>query len=72
MDRALAALDRAPAETCARVGVPIGRAIALLSRWRDRMRQRRQLAQLNARERADIGITRLDAARECAKPFWRT
>jgi uncharacterized protein YjiS (DUF1127 family) len=71
MDRVLAALARPRAEACTRVAVPIGRAIALFSRWRDRVRQRRQLARLTARERADIGITRLDVARECAKPFWR-
>ena len=46
-------------------------ALALLACWRDRARERRQLARLDARGLADIGITRSEAARECAKPFWR-
>lgn len=48
----------------------VGRLAARLSCWRDRARERRQLAGLDARALADIGITRLDVARECAKPFW--
>lgn len=34
-------------------------------------RQRRALARLDARLLADVGLTRAEAARECAKPFWR-
>jgi uncharacterized protein YjiS (DUF1127 family) len=44
---------------------------ALLRLWRSRTRERRHLARLDERMLRDIGITRLDAARECAKPFWR-
>ena len=43
----------------------------LLRLWRARSRERRHLAGLDERMLRDIGITRLDAARECAKPFWR-
>lgn len=46
-------------------------AVATLALWRQRARQRRALAQLDDRTLRDIGITRLDAARECEKPFWR-
>ena len=41
----------------------LGWLIANLRRWHHRARERRMLA--------DIGITRLDQARECEKPFWR-
>lgn len=37
----------------------------------ERRRQRRVLASLDDRLLADIGITRIDAAQEAAKPFWR-
>jgi uncharacterized protein YjiS (DUF1127 family) len=44
---------------------------ARLRRWRARVRERRSLAAMDERLLRDIGITRLDRARECAKPFWR-
>tara|TARA_R110000782_G_scaffold137811_1_gene230299 strand:- start:331 stop:549 length:219 start_codon:yes stop_codon:yes gene_type:complete len=48
---------------------------ARLSAWlrlcRAKTRQRRALARLDTRLLADVGLTRADAARECAKPFWR-
>jgi uncharacterized protein YjiS (DUF1127 family) len=37
----------------------------------DRPRQRRTLADLDDRMLRDLGITRSDVLRECAKPFWR-
>lgn len=37
----------------------------------DRAAQRRVLATLDDRMLKDIGLTRVDAAQECAKPFWR-
>jgi uncharacterized protein YjiS (DUF1127 family) len=39
--------------------------------WIQRNRQRHQLANLDDRMLWDIGVTRAQAARECAKPFWR-
>jgi uncharacterized protein YjiS (DUF1127 family) len=36
----------------------------------DRARQRRALARFDDWLLRDIGISRVDAARECAKPFW--
>ncbi len=39
--------------------------------WQERDRQRRHLAALDDRLLRDIGISRADAAREAAIPFWR-
>jgi uncharacterized protein YjiS (DUF1127 family) len=44
---------------------------ALVRSWRTRIRERRALAAMDERLLRDIGISRLDAARECAKPFWQ-
>lgn len=37
----------------------------------DRGRQRRRLAELDDYLLRDIGVTRAEARRECAKPFWK-
>ncbi len=50
---------------------PRGRLLALLRRWRQRARERKLLGTLDDRMLADIGITRVERARECEKPFWR-
>ena len=50
---------------------PFAAAFMLLARWIERARQRRALAGLTDHELRDIGITRVDAAREAEKPFWR-
>lgn len=39
--------------------------------WADRARERRFLAELDDRALHDIGLSRSDAERETAKPFWR-
>jgi len=44
---------------------------ALFQRWRRRVRTRRELAALDARERRDINIRWEDAVAEASKPFWR-
>ena len=44
---------------------------AVLVGWYERARQRRQLARLDDRLLRDIGLNRIDAAREADKPFWR-
>jgi uncharacterized protein YjiS (DUF1127 family) len=48
-----------------------GELIALAAVWRQRLRQRRQLARLDDALLKDIGLTRCDAEMESAKPFWR-
>jgi uncharacterized protein YjiS (DUF1127 family) len=39
--------------------------------WRDRERQRRELAQWTERDLHDIGLSRSDIVYEAEKPFWR-
>ena len=39
--------------------------------WQERSRQRHALARLDDRMLRDIGASRADVERECAKPFWR-
>lgn len=46
-------------------------ALALIRQWRERIRQRMQLARLDARMLRDVGITPSEAEHECNKPFWR-
>ena len=48
-----------------------GELVTLVAVWRQRMRQRRQLARLDDALLKDIGLTRCDAEMESAKPFWR-
>ena len=49
----------------------VRRMIGLLLVWQDRANARHQLAQLDDRLLKDIGISRIDAHYEAAKPFWR-
>jgi uncharacterized protein YjiS (DUF1127 family) len=44
---------------------------SLLATWIERARQRDALAGLDDQMLRDIGITRVEAVRECEKPFWR-
>ncbi len=39
--------------------------------WQERARQRRQLASLDDRLLSDMGVSRTEAEREAAIPFWR-
>jgi uncharacterized protein YjiS (DUF1127 family) len=43
----------------------------LLGVWRDRIRQRREIARLDDRMLADIGLSQVEASREANKPFWQ-
>lgn len=43
----------------------------LLLLWHARATQRHHLAQLDDAMLKDIGLSRIDAEREAAKPFWR-
>jgi uncharacterized protein YjiS (DUF1127 family) len=42
-----------------------------LHTWRDRVRQRRELAQWTDRDLHDVGLSWSDIVREAEKPFWR-
>ena len=46
-------------------------ALATLRLWRERARQRRQLAAMDDYLLNDIGLTRVDVEAEFQKPFWR-
>ncbi len=46
------------------------RAIRTLLIWQERDRQRRALAQLDARMLKDIGLSRAEVDLELGKPFW--
>jgi uncharacterized protein YjiS (DUF1127 family) len=39
--------------------------------WRERIRQRRELAQWTDRDLHDIGLSWSDIVHEAEKPFWR-
>lgn len=45
--------------------------LPVLVRMQARIEQRRRLADLDDRLLADIGLDRVDAMQEAAKPFWR-
>lgn len=56
---------------CRRSASYLGRALALLDIWRQRLRDRRALALMDERSLRDLGLTRYDAFYEARKPFWR-
>jgi uncharacterized protein YjiS (DUF1127 family) len=39
--------------------------------WRERHRQRQELAQWTDRDLHDVGVSRSDIVHEAEKPFWR-
>jgi len=45
--------------------------MALVRVWRQRRRDRRQLAVMSTRELEDIGLCRPEMNHEIGKPFWR-
>lgn len=49
----------------------VGRLAAAIRLWHRRIREREALAGMNDRELRDIGVSRMDALGELAKPFWR-
>ena len=50
---------------------PVAAGWILVASWIERARQRNALAGLDDRQLRDIGITRVEAAQESEKPFWR-
>jgi uncharacterized protein YjiS (DUF1127 family) len=54
-----------------RAGRLLSRALALPLVWQQRASQRHRLESLDERHLRDIGLSRADAAREAAKPFWK-
>ena len=51
--------------------LPIRAWLRLAERWIERCRTRRALARLDDHLLRDVGISRAEAAREAANPFWR-
>ena len=49
----------------------LSRIVATLREWRQRSRERAELAKLDERMLRDIGVTRGDVWQEINKPFWR-
>ena len=47
------------------------RTLETLRVWRQHQRNRRQLAQLSARDLHDVGLSWSDIVYEAEKPFWR-
>ncbi|MDA8481875.1 DUF1127 domain-containing protein [Pseudomonas resinovorans] len=47
------------------------RAFATLAQWQRNARTRHQLAQLDARALADVGISPSERHQELERPFWR-
>lgn len=52
-------------------GFSAGQIVKKAKFWVARSRQRKQLARLDARMLADIGITAEQAQSEISKPFWK-
>lgn len=50
--------------------LPLASPLATLARWRRVRRERLQLLELNDYMLNDIGLTREEAGREAARPFW--
>jgi uncharacterized protein YjiS (DUF1127 family) len=59
------------ARECERPAPNLGRSLALLDIWRQRLRDRRALALMDERSLRDLGLSRYDAFYEARKPFWR-
>jgi uncharacterized protein YjiS (DUF1127 family) len=49
----------------------VKRAFVTLQIWRERVRQRRELAQWTDRDLHDVELSWTDIALEIKKPFWR-
>ena len=53
------------------INIPVAQGIDAVMTWIERVQQRRALARLDDRLLADIGISRVDAMREAARPGWK-
>lgn len=49
----------------------VERVFVTLQIWRERVRQRRELAQWTGHDLHDVGLSWSDIALEIKKPFWR-
>jgi uncharacterized protein YjiS (DUF1127 family) len=67
--RPIAEHRRRPASQ--RAGTAAARVVSRLGQWRRRAKSRADLAALDDRMLADIGVTRAEAEFLSNKPFWR-
>jgi uncharacterized protein YjiS (DUF1127 family) len=65
-------LERARHGLSARALGGLRGAVSVALRWYELRRQRRALMELSDQMLKDIGISRADAMREAARPFWDT
>jgi len=67
--------DRVSVRTSEQTGATIFAKIVAVGRWLNEAKQRRRgrnaLVQMSEAQLKDIGITRMQAELEAAKPFWR-
>jgi uncharacterized protein YjiS (DUF1127 family) len=65
------AVDRGGGGLSITPGDIAGALLKAVAVWRERARQRRQLAAMDDYLLKDIGLTRADVDHEAGKPFWR-
>ena len=53
------------------VSSPFAAAYHLFATWMERHEQRARLSEMDGRMLRDMGMDRVDAMHEAAKPFWR-
>ncbi|WP_425407207.1 DUF1127 domain-containing protein [Hwanghaeella sp.] len=50
---------------------PLTAAYRVVATWMERHEQRARLAEMDGRTLRDMGLDKVDALNEAAKPFWR-
>ena len=68
--RTATALDRASATLVGHTFAAVRTITAAMLAWQERVRNRRELAELDDRTLADVGLTRADIDEQVARPFW--
>jgi uncharacterized protein YjiS (DUF1127 family) len=60
-----------PARQTGRALGAVARAVQAIDRWLEQRRQLQALYSLDDDQLRDIGLSRADIERACARPFWR-
>jgi uncharacterized protein YjiS (DUF1127 family) len=68
--RTATALDRASATLVGQTFAVLSNMTTAMLAWQERARHRRELAELDDRTLADVGLTRADIDQQVARPFW--
>jgi uncharacterized protein YjiS (DUF1127 family) len=61
-----------PTRILSALAVGVRSALETMLLWRQRWRERHELARMDHRMRRDIGLSNVDVWREINKPVWRT